>query len=286
MNLLAGLEKFGFKSAETSNLYEEEKRVQSESEEIKKEETLNEDSFLLDKTVHCPVCDKTFKTKAVKSGRIRRLEPDLDLRPRFECIDTVKYSVWFCPYCGYAALQRYFEHLSSLQIRLIKEQVCEKFRPQTVMEPEGPVSYDTAIERYKLALLSAVAKKAKNSEKAYLCLNLSWLINSRLEMMDPSDPEQTQLYGEYQEQAEAYYEQAYEGFTQAIATENYPICGMDECTLDYLLAALAWHFKKFDVASKCIARILQSKTASKKMKDRAFELKQLIVNELRQGKQS
>ena len=91
MNLLAGLEKFGFKSAEVTNLYEEEKRAQSDSDGAdKKEEAPDEESFLLDKTVSCPVCDKMFKTKAVKSGRIRRLQPDLDLRPRFEYIDTIK----------------------------------------------------------------------------------------------------------------------------------------------------------------------------------------------------
>ena len=286
MNLLAGLEKFGFKSAEVTNLYEEEKRAQSDSDGAdKKEEAPDEESFLLDKTVSCPVCDKMFKTKAVKSGRIRRLQPDLDLRPRFEYIDTIKYNIYFCPHCGYAALQRSFEHLSSLQIRLIKGQVCANYKPEDISMPEGAVDYDTAIERYKLALLSAVAKRAKSSEKAYLCLNLSWALRSRLEEMSPDDPETQALYNEYQEQAESYYEQAFEGFTKAIATENYPICGMDECTLDYLLSALAYHFKKYDIASKCISRILQSRSATKKMKDRAFELKQMIVSELRQGKQ-
>ena len=70
-----------------------------------------------------------------------------------------------------------------------------------------------------------------------------------------------------------------------MSTENYPICGMDECTMDYLLATMAYHFKKFDVASKCIARIQQSAAASKKMKDRAYDLKEKIVNEIKKSKQ-
>ena len=62
----------------------------------------------------CAVCDKVFKTKMIKSGRLKRLESDMDLRPRYEHIDTLKYSVISCPYCGYTAITRYFEHLLSL----------------------------------------------------------------------------------------------------------------------------------------------------------------------------
>ena len=63
---------------------------------------------------------------------------------------------------------------------------------------------------------------------------------------------------ECREQEEAFYAQAYEGFTKAVSTETYPMCGMDECTMDYLLATMAYHYKKYDVASKCIARILHA----------------------------
>jgi len=47
---------------------------------------------------------------------------------------------------------------------------------------------------------------------------------------------------------------------------------------------MAYHYKKYDVASKCIARILQSAAASKKMKDRAYELKERIVEEIKRSK--
>ena len=75
-----------------------------------------------------------------------------------------------------------------------------------------------------------------------------------------------------------------QGVTKAVSTETYPMCGMDECTMDYLLATMAYHYKKYDVASKCIARILQSAAASKKMKDRAYELKERIVEEIKRSK--
>ena len=283
MNLLSGLEKFGLKADATTNLFEEEKKVVVAEDGTKKEAVPDESSFLLDKAIRCTVCDKVFKTKMVNS-RVKRLEPDLDLRPRYEYIDTLKYNTKSCPYCGYTAVSRYFEHLSSMQIKLVKEQICANFKASDDIEPKL-LSYDEAIERYKLALFCSIAKKAKTSEKAYTCLNIAWLFRGKYESLDPNDPALEQERKECKEQEEAFYAQAFEGLNKAMSTENYPICGMDECTMDYLLATMAYHFKKFDVASKCIARIQQSAAASKKMKDRAYDLKEKIVNEIKNSKQ-
>lgn len=280
MNLLSGLEKFGLKAEDTTNLFEEEKKATVAADGTKKEAALDENSFLLDKAIRCTVCDKVFKAKMIKSGRLKRLESDRDLRPRYDGIDTLKYSVISCPYCGYTAINRYFEHLSTMQVKMIKEQVCSKFKPDGSVEPTL-IDYDTAIERYKLSLFNTIAKKGKTSEKAYTCLNLAWLLRGKAETLDASAEQEIK---ECKEQQEAFYAQAFEGFNKAVATENYPICGMDECTMDYLLATMAYHYKKYDVASKCIARILQSVSASKKMKDRAYELKEQIVAEIKKSK--
>ena len=248
MNLFKGLEKFGLKTEGTENLFEEEKRTNASTEQGEaKEEIPSEESFLLEKSVRCTVCDKVFKTKMIKNGRVKRLEPDFDLRPRFMYIDTLKYDVASCPNCGYTAMNRYFEHLSSVQIKLIKEKICANFKP-TGEEP-AVYDYDTAINRYKLALFNTLVKKGKASEKAYTCLN-----------------------------------QAYEGFLKAVSTEMFPMCGMDQTTVDYLLAVMSKHFKRYDTASKCISRILSTSSASKKMKDRAFDLKEEIIREIKDSK--
>ena len=137
MNLFKGLEKFGLKTEGTENLFEEEKRTNASTEQGEaKEEIPSEESFLLEKSVRCTVCDKVFKTKMIKNGRVKRLEPDFDLRPRFMYIDTLKYDVASCPNCGYTAMNRYFEHLSSVQIKLIKEKICANFKPRINIIPE------------------------------------------------------------------------------------------------------------------------------------------------------
>lgn len=283
MDFLSGLEKFGIKTDGTTSIFEEEKK-KTTTQENKKVERVDESNFLLDKSVRCTVCDKVFKTKIVNS-RVKRLESDMDLRPRFEHIDTLKYNIRSCPYCGYTAITRYFEHLSSMQIKLLKEQVCSNFKPNwDTVEEVKLLNYDEAIERYKLALFCTIVKKGKNSEKAYTCLNIAWLLRGKYESLDPKDPALEQERKACKEQEEAFYAQAYEGFNKAVSSENYPMCGMDESTMDYLLATMSYHFKKYDVASKCIARILQSAAASKKMKDRAYELKEKIVAEIKASK--
>ena len=180
MNLLSGLEKFGLKTEDTANLFEEEKKVVASAGTGKADEVLSEENFLLDKAIRCAVCDKVFKTKMIKNGRVKRMEPDMDLRPRFEHIDTLKYNIASCPYCGYTAINRYFEHLSTIQVKMIKEQVCANFKPTGDVEPTL-IDYDTAIERYKLALFNTLVKKGKTSEKAYICLNLAWIFRGKAE---------------------------------------------------------------------------------------------------------
>ncbi len=276
MNLFAGLEKFGFKSTEEVDLFADEKGSAKSAEDAaeKKAEEPKEEEFLLEKSIRCIVCDKVFKTKVVKSGRAKRLEPDADLRPRHMYIDTLKYDASSCPNCGYTALNRYFEHLTSAQIRLVKEQVCCNFKAG-VLSSEPTNDYDKAIEMHKLSLFNAMVKKAKTSEKAYNCLILSWLIRGKIETLDASNPEEKEKIEALRKEEETFYEQAYDGFMKAISTEMFPICGM---------AVMSMHFKKYDIASKSLANVITSASASRKIKDKALELKEEIIKELKQKK--
>ena len=128
-------------------------------------------------------------------------------------------------------------------------------------------------------------KKGKASEKAYTCLKISWLYRGKLEGMDEKDASLEQERRECMEQQEAFYNQAYEGFLKAVSTEMFPMCGMDQTTVDYLLAVMSKHFKRYDTASKCISRIMSTTSASKKMKDRAYDLKEEIIREIKAAKE-
>lgn len=287
MSILSGLEKFGLGQMDTDKLFEEEKSENNvpEKDEVpeKKEPQHTEVEFLLKKSIRCPVCDTVFKSTMVKTGRVKRLEPDFDLRPRFQYVDTNKYDVSSCPKCGYTAMNRYFAHLTKGQIMMIEEGVCQKFKAQAQSKKEEELrsfSYEEAIERYKLALYNSVVKKGKNSEKAYECLKLSWLCRGWVEELSAADDADEKLLAACKKEETMYYEQAYEGFIKAIASENFPMCGMEESTVNLLMANMAYKLGKVDNASHFISLILTSQAASRLAKDRAMILKEEIIAHL------
>ncbi len=76
-----------------------------------------------------------------------------------------------------------------------------------------------------------------------------------------------------------YLQNAYDGFKEACLSELFPMCGMDEVTVDYLMAELAAHLKKYDEANKLLSGILTSHNANPRIKDKARDLKDRIVEE-------
>lgn len=286
MGLLSGLEKFGLDQMDTTNLFEDEKKPKAEQQgqaDAPKAEEHSETEFLLLKSIRCPVCDHVFRTRLVKTGRVKRLEPDFDLRPRFAYIDTNKYDVSSCPKCGYTAINRYFAHITSGQVKLIDQGVRSKFKTKTLVNAEDTLeayTYEEAIEYCKLALYCTMVKKGSTSEKAYECLKLSWLYRGWREKLESEGTNDRELYSNVKTEEDAYYKQAYEGFMKAIATESFPMCGMEESTVNILLANMAFKLEKYDVASKLVSAILTSRVASRSVKDRAMTLKEEIIKKL------
>ena len=279
--ILSGLSGLGLGNLENMDIYEtpqaeaaEKKRVEAAKVEAVKVE---EKDLIYDKTLECPVCGEQFSTKIVKTGKAKLLGTDDDMRPKYEGIDPVKYDVELCPTCGYAALTRFFPNITSGQAKLIRENISQKVR----LHPfNGEIyTYEEAMERYQLALANAVVKRGKASEKAYICLKSAWVLRGYTESLAEKDDAKDKK--ELKAQEEEYLQNAYNGFVEARQSENFPMCGMDEITVDYLVAQLAIHFKKYDVASKLVASILTSPSANARMKDKARDLKELILADLR-----
>lgn len=279
--LLAGLEEFGLGDLEGMNLFEEKKspgalgadRVAAAAP------VLTEKDFILEKTTKCPLCNSEFKAKVVKGSKAKLVGSDLDLRPRHQELDTVKYDVLSCPFCGYTALIKYYPTLLSTQAKRIREKISMNYRPKP---DTGEIySYDDAIDRYKLALVNAVVKEAKASEKAYICLKSSWIFRGKAEELGEGHAE----YAKYKAMEFEYTKNAYEGFMQAVSKESFPMCGMDETTVNYLIAVLAFMTEHFDVCSKMIASILTSQVAPARMKDKARDLKDEVMKKLKEKSQ-
>ena len=288
MGLFSGLEKFGFNVQDVEDIYEEPKSEKEEEKvEVVKAEVKppEEKEFLVLKYVKCPVCDLKFRSQFIKTGRARRIGADRDLRPRFSHIDTLKYDVVSCPKCGYASISRGFEGLSLAQAKLVRDQICVKFAGKDAGVEDTvdtTYSYEYSIEQHKLALLCTVVKRAAVSEKAYTCLKISWLYRGMIEDILAKDPEAD--VSKLKEEEMEYYTEAYEGLQLAITKETYPICGMDQETLDYLIATVAFNLGKLEQASRFLSAVILSKTAKRATKDKALELKEEIIAAIKNNK--
>lgn len=275
-DIFSDLSSMGFSGLGGMKIFddEEEKKQKAKQDAKTGAVQVNEVDFLFDKSVQCPVCDKEFKTKTVKTGKARLIGSDPDLRPKYQGIDSVKYDVIVCPHCGYGALSRFFSYMTTHQAKLIHDNVTVSFKG---LSPAGETySYDDAISRYKLALLNTVVKKAKISERAYTCLKIAWLYRGKAEHLTGDEPDYAQQKEGCNKAELEFINNAYEGFMMAVSKELFPICGMDETTMDYLIANLAKQLGKKEEALRMVSKILTSPTANPKIKDKARDLKDLI----------
>ena len=279
-NLFSGLAALGLGKLTNMDVYENEEKKESKKPSAQEKiSELTEVELIFDKSYTCPVCDKEFKAKAVKTGKAKLIAADSDLRPKYQVVDSLKYDVIACPNCGYAALNRYFNYMTSAQARLIKQNISSTFKG---LAPEGDiVTYDAAIMKHKLALANTVVKRAKASEKAYTCLKTAWLLRGKAENLPEDTKNIDQVRSELTEEELEFIENAYNGFLEAFPKEMFPMCGMDENTVCYLMADLARRLSKFEDAGRWVARVLASRSANERIKEKARELKERISEEMK-----
>ncbi len=274
MGLFSGMNKFGLNEIKQDEIFAnpEEKKAEEKTEEKKKEAT--ELDYLIDRSYSCPVCEEEFKSKTVKSRSVRLIGSDDDLRPRYQQLDCLKYDVVVCPNCGYASLARTYKTIYDSQKKLVRETISKGFH---YVEPEGVYSYDDAIERYQIAFANAMAIKQIDSEKAYLCLRMGWTIRGKAETLKEGTPGYEEDLKKCKEDENEALKLAMDGFLAARNKEEAPYAGMDQSTLDYLIAVLSARFGKIDVASKLIAALISNRAANPRIRERARDLKDKIV---------
>lgn len=278
-DIFSGLSQLGLGDMSGMDLFEEEKKAESTGENTVKPKEVTEEDLLFDKVYTCPCCENKFKAKAIRAGKNKLISQDTDLRAKYSIVDPVKYDCIVCNNCGYAALVRYFDKSTSTQLKLIRDNISGKFKG--VDETAPTYTYDEALVRYQLALANAVVKKAKNSEKAFICLKTAWIIRGKSESIPEDMEDIKEVKRELYKQEMGYIQNAYKGFKIAMQTEDFPICGMDEFTFLYLTAELARKCKDFNVSMKLISDIITSTKSSTRIKDKARELKDRIKHDLK-----
>ena len=245
----------------------------------------NEASIVLDKKYECPVCDAKIKAKAVKANSAKFIDTKVDLRPVHSNVNVTKYDAICCPNCGFAALNKNFTNTTPTQRKLIREKIQANYTPHKETESEVYTT-EIAISRMKMVLLCTVTKGGKSGEIGNVCLKISWLYQDLIDELDENDPNYDKKRDIYQKEADNAAKKAYEYLSNARMTEDFPIAGMNETTLDYLLAYYAYINEEFAVAMKYLSGVLTNRSATQRLKDKSLELKTLVSAKLHDNEES
>ena len=234
------------------------KQEKANSEEGKEKD---EQDFLYEKEIECPVCFDKFQYLEIKSNSYGVEKIDSDFLRYCSNINPLFYGVIICQKCGYAGLKQYFNKVTPTGRKLIKEKITSKWQKR-----EYPKKYDLdiAIERYKLSLLNAVTKMARSGEIADICLRLCWLYRLK-------EDSEKELH---------YMKQAIYGFKEALEKESNSVVGIDAATLTYLVGELSRRGGDFQTASIYFSQILFDKTAKPSLKEKARIQRDILKNQM------
>ena len=214
---------------------------------------------LYDKSFTCPLCNKPFKNKAIRSGKNQLISIDLDLCPHYSLVNPLFYNIIVCPHCGYSVLSKTLAPLLPKQ----KEWLSKYFSPNLPVPTYSEyTNAKEAINQYKMALLACITRKSHMSEQAYIALNIAWIYRD--------------LKDEANEQT--FLKRAYAGLCEAFSTERFPILGMDEFTFTYTVAAVAYEIGEYEACKKYLTTLLTSTHCPPKIKDHALDLKQKVFS--------
>lgn len=238
------------------------------------EQLYDEEVCLFDREHICPVCGRGFTAKSVRAGKVISDGMDIDMRPRSKNLDMMKYRVLECPICGYANLERYFRDIRKKEVEALREK-CLRWDTQAEAE-EGARSYEEAHHYYKAAIRCNLVRGAKNSIRAYTALCASWLLRGWREELETKGKkvEDNATMGKDEERKLVKY--AANNFKEALANEDFPICGMEEPTFDYLMAVLTYKQGNCSDAQRYVIRALQSRLLKPAIRPMAEDLRDMI----------
>ncbi|MDE7206084.1 MAG: DUF2225 domain-containing protein [Lachnospiraceae bacterium] len=244
---------------------------------IAKEKTL-----LLDRRYTCPICDKQIRAKSVKSNSAKFVDTMADLMPIHNNINVTKYDAVCCPNCGFAALTKNFTTTTSIQRKLIHEQIEANYKSHEEVECDIYTT-EVAISRMKMVLLCTVTKGGKESEIGNVCVKISWLYQSLAEEVSDDDPNAEEKRAMYIKEADNAALNAYEHLSKARMTEDFPIAGMNETTLDYLLAYYAYKKGEYQTCMQYLSGVVSNRNTTPRLKDKSLELKDLVAPKLHEN---
>lgn len=185
---------------------------------------------LYDKRFTCPVCEKEFTSKKVKSSAIRTVSRDTDFYTTYLGDDPTWYEIIVCPNCGYSAFEAGFQDLSIAQRALVEKTIKPKWKMRNFGEAR---TLAETIEAHMLAMICYQVIAAKKSTLGKLCIRLAWLYRSQND-----------------EKENTFMESAVRNLEEAFTNERLDEDKANEINVMYLLGELNRRLGRYTEASR------------------------------------
>ena len=185
----------------------------------------------------CPVCGETTRVVKVKSKLLAE-RTDEDFCVHYKDFNPYFYKIWFCEHCGFAADEKTFlgsiplTHKRKIQEFLSSRKLGLKF----VEERQVP----DAVASFKLAIFYAELTGQSLAKRAGLYLELGWIYRA----------------SEEKEREDEMLERAISLYDRSLMTERYPINGLSDNTVIYLIGALYYRLHDFEKSTQYLSRII------------------------------
>jgi hypothetical protein len=160
-----------------------------------------------------------FETKKVRSSKLRLIKRDEDFLAHYEGENPLKYNIFVCPNCGYAASENKFNSITDEEKEIVLKEITSKWNKRSYGDKR---TLDEAVEVYKLALYIGEILDYKKLELGSLCLSLGWLYRIK----------------ENQEEETRFLELAKDLFEESFYNESLIGTNMDELKLGYLIGEI------------------------------------------------
>lgn len=235
---------------------------------------MREEELLFDKEYTCPVCERKFTAKVVRSSRVMSGGMDIDMRPKTKNIEVMKYRVQECPLCGYASLERSFNDVRKREAVYLREK-CLSWDTEAEME-DSARSYEDAYHHYRAAIRCNLVRGAKSSIRGYTALCAAWLLRSWRESLEKEGKTIADDSPMSSEEERRLIKYAVNNFKDAEVHENFPLNRMEEPTFNYLMAVLTYKQQNRADAQRYVIRALQSSTLKPTVRRMAEDLRDMI----------
>lgn len=196
---------------------------------------MGEFTFTVQKT--CPICGESTRIVKTKS-KLMVEKTDEDFCVHYKGFNPYFYKIWFCEHCGFAADEKTFlGTMPSLHKKKIQEFLAQRKLGMQFVEERG---IPDAVASFKLAIFYAEMTDQPLAKRAGLYLELAWIYRA--------DGEQDKENEMMQRAADLY--------DTSLMTERYPINGLSDNTVVYLIGAIYFRMQDYEKSTQYLSRII------------------------------